>query len=120
MAGAEPPDVPKDREETKHSDWFQMLLARFNPISGSATNNTVLDFEKPLFDLDNKILEVRRGGLVQPPGLAPPLAASDRAWLGEGGRGVAGGGAGRACLPGARSQVVCQGSRPGMKVVALA
>lgn len=94
MAGAEPPDVPKDREETKHSDWFQMLLARFNPISGSATNNTVLDFEKPLFDLDNKILEVRRGGPLQRAGLAlgflPPTSqpACRTSWPGVGGEGV--------------------------------
>ena len=61
-AGIDPPDLPKPREEEKkHGDWFQMLLSRFNPISEKATNATVLDFEKPLVELDHKIREVRPG-----------------------------------------------------------
>lgn len=39
-----------------------MLLARFNPISEKASNTAVLDFEKPLVELDHKIREVRVWG----------------------------------------------------------
>lgn len=61
-AVVDPPDLPKPREEEKkHGDWFQMLLSRFNPISEKATNTTVLDFEKPLVELDHKIREVGNG-----------------------------------------------------------
>ncbi|RMZ55871.1 hypothetical protein APUTEX25_003837, partial [Auxenochlorella protothecoides] len=57
----DPPDLPKARDASgKQGDWFQMLLARFNPISEKASNTAVLDFEKPLVELDHKIREVRK------------------------------------------------------------
>ena len=41
-------------------EWLQTLLSRFGPMTERAQNTTVLDFEKPLVELDNRIKEVRR------------------------------------------------------------
>lgn len=37
---------------------MQTLLSRFGPITQKAENTAVLDFEKPLVELDNRITEV--------------------------------------------------------------
>lgn len=58
-----PPDVPKPRpgEERKNkAEWFQAILSKFGPVKEKASNTTVLDFEKPLVELDNRIKEVRQ------------------------------------------------------------
>lgn len=57
---ASPPDVPMDAKRTGGSDWLQSFLSRFGPITEKPENNTVLDFEKPLVELDNRIKEVRK------------------------------------------------------------
>jgi hypothetical protein len=59
QAMATPPDVPK--AEGVHSggrEWLQSILSRFGPVRERASNTTVLDFEKPLVELDNRIKEV--------------------------------------------------------------
>ena len=56
----DPPDTPKDRAEPSVGrEWLQTLLSRFGPITEKAQNTAVLDFEKPLVELDNRIKEVR-------------------------------------------------------------
>ena len=60
---AEPPDVPKPRDQRQGGkEWLQTILSRFGPVKAKATNTTVLDFEKPLVELDNRIREVSRRG----------------------------------------------------------
>jgi acetyl-CoA carboxylase carboxyl transferase subunit alpha len=54
---ANPPDVPVEGGSGR--EWFQSILSRFGPIREKASNTTVLDFEKPLVELDNRIKEVR-------------------------------------------------------------
>ena len=39
---------------------MQTMLSRFGPIAEKAENTAVLDFEKPLVELDNRIKEVRK------------------------------------------------------------
>lgn len=39
-------------------DWVESLLSRFGPLKDKATNAHVLDFERPLVELDNRIKEV--------------------------------------------------------------
>lgn len=56
---ADPPDVPKSEGKGKGGrEWFQSILSRFGPVREKASNTTVLDFEKPLVELDNRIKEV--------------------------------------------------------------
>ncbi|PRW39371.1 CTP-phosphoethanolamine cytidylyltransferase isoform A [Chlorella sorokiniana] len=60
---ADPPDVPKPREGGVRQggrEWLQSILSRFGPVKEKASNTTVLDFEKPLVELDNRIKEVRQ------------------------------------------------------------
>jgi acetyl-CoA carboxylase carboxyl transferase subunit alpha len=60
IASAEPPDVPKSRDGRQGGrEWLQSILSRFGPVREKASNTTVLDFEKPLVELDNRIKEVR-------------------------------------------------------------
>ena len=47
---ANPPDVPIEGGTGR--EWFQSILSRFGPIREKASNTTVLDFEKPLVELD--------------------------------------------------------------------
>jgi acetyl-CoA carboxylase carboxyl transferase subunit alpha len=54
---ANPPDVPVEGGSGR--EWFQSILSRFGPVREKASNTTVLDFEKPLVELDNRIKEVR-------------------------------------------------------------
>ena len=56
--GRDPPDTPK-AERRGGREWLQTLLSRFGPITEKAENTAVLDFEKPLVELDNRINEVR-------------------------------------------------------------
>jgi acetyl-CoA carboxylase carboxyl transferase subunit alpha len=39
--------------------WLQDLVAKFGPVTERADNTTVLDFERPLAELDSRIREVR-------------------------------------------------------------
>lgn len=39
-------------------DWLQNMLSRFGPMNDRASNAHVLDFERPLVELDNRIKEV--------------------------------------------------------------
>lgn len=43
------------------SEWLQHLFARFGPARDRAQNITTLEFEKPLLELEKRILEVRLG-----------------------------------------------------------
>jgi hypothetical protein len=62
MASAEPPDVPKSLDQPSGGrEWLQSILSRFGPVRERASNTTVLDFEKPLVELDNRIKEVGAG-----------------------------------------------------------
>lgn len=62
-ARSEPPDVPKPRDQPRGGkEWLQSILSRFGPVKERAANTTVLDFEKPLVELDNRIKEVGRPG----------------------------------------------------------
>ena len=56
----DPPDVPKPRSSQPQGgrEWLQSILSRFGPVREKASNTTVLDFEKPLVELDNRIKEV--------------------------------------------------------------
>ncbi|EFN53883.1 hypothetical protein CHLNCDRAFT_36222 [Chlorella variabilis] len=57
----DPPDVPKPRDQRQGGrEWLQSILSRFGPVKEKASNTTVLDFEKPLVELDNRIREVRQ------------------------------------------------------------
>lgn len=58
-AGADPPDVPKRDGRQGGREWLQSILSRFGPVKEKASNTTILDFEKPLVELDNRIKEVR-------------------------------------------------------------
>lgn len=58
----DPPDVPKPRDQRKGGrEWLESILSRFGPVKEKASNTTVLDFEKPLVELDNRIKEVGQG-----------------------------------------------------------
>lgn len=58
-AQSDPPDIPKEEKQQRgRGEWFQNILSRFGPITGSPQITTVLDFEKPLVELDNRIKEV--------------------------------------------------------------
>lgn len=55
--------MPKARpgeDRTTKAEWFQAILSKFGPVKEKASNTTVLDFEKPLVELDNRIKEVRQ------------------------------------------------------------
>ncbi|BDA44272.1 Acetyl-coenzyme A carboxylase carboxyl transferase subunit [Coccomyxa sp. Obi] len=56
----DPPDTPKDDNRRGGREWLQQLLSKFGPITEKAMNTHVLDFEKPLVELDNRIKEVRK------------------------------------------------------------
>ena len=59
MSKGTPPDVPKPRGQPQGgNEWLQSILSRFGPVKEKASNTTVLDFEKPLVELDNRIKEV--------------------------------------------------------------
>jgi len=67
-APGSPPDVPatppeggaKARGAALGREWIQGLLKKFGPLREKASNVTVLDFEKPLVELDQRINEVRK------------------------------------------------------------
>lgn len=40
-------------------EWLQSILSKFGPINDTPGTGAVLDFEKPLVELDNRIREVR-------------------------------------------------------------
>ena len=52
-----PPDIPKE-ERRGNVEWLQSVLRRFGPMTEKPQNTTILDFEKPLVELDNRIREV--------------------------------------------------------------
>jgi hypothetical protein len=59
-----PPDTPRkimqeSREMIREGrEWLGTILSRFGPIKERAQTVTVLDFEKPLIELDKRIQEV--------------------------------------------------------------
>jgi acetyl-CoA carboxylase carboxyl transferase subunit alpha len=61
-----PPDTPRkimqeSREMIREGrEWLGTILSRFGPIKERAQTVTVLDFEKPLIELDKRIQEVRK------------------------------------------------------------
>jgi acetyl-CoA carboxylase carboxyl transferase subunit alpha len=80
----DPPDVPKPRlDRAGGREWLQSILSRFGPVREKASNTTVLDFEKPLVELDNRIKEVRRAqvalGSPTTPAAPPPPPSRNRA-----------------------------------------
>lgn len=56
----DPPDTPK-QERRGGREWMQTMLARFGPLAEKPENTAVLDFEKPLVELDNRIKEASDG-----------------------------------------------------------
>lgn len=52
------PDVPKDRRAGRGGAWLKRLFSRFAPATDRSKTTLVLDFEKPLINLDNRIKEV--------------------------------------------------------------
>lgn len=56
----DPPDTPK-QERRGGREWMQTMLARFGPLAQKPENTAVLDFEKPLVELDNRIKEASDG-----------------------------------------------------------
>ena len=54
----DPPDIPKEEARRGGREWLQNLLSKFGPMTEKAENTHVLDFEKPLVELDNRIKEV--------------------------------------------------------------
>ena len=58
QAQKDPPDAPKGPSGGR--EWLQTLLSRFGPKTEKAQNTSLLDFEKPQVELDNRIKEVRR------------------------------------------------------------
>lgn len=74
---ADPPDVPKARDQrVGGGEWLQSILSRFGPVKEKASNTTVLDFEKPLVELDNRIKEVRPASALPPRGARAAAAAA--------------------------------------------
>ena len=70
---AEASDTPAHKDA---SEWYAHLKAEFDPVSSAPPTTAVLDFEKPLVELDRRIREVR--SIVDPialPGLLPPERA---------------------------------------------
>lgn len=62
----DPPDAPKEETQRRGGrEWLQTLLSRFGPLTDKAPNRLILDFEKPLVELDNRIKEV--GSLASSP-----------------------------------------------------
>lgn len=64
------PDVPKQKRRGGGGrEWLQQLLSKFGPMTDRSPNTFVMDFEKPLVELDNRIREVRPdregGGLIR-------------------------------------------------------
>lgn len=57
-----PPDAPKDDNKSGSREWFDTILSRFGPVKEKTQSPTVLDFEKPLLELDKRIKEVRSWG----------------------------------------------------------
>jgi acetyl-CoA carboxylase carboxyl transferase subunit alpha len=52
-----PPDAPKAQGSR---EWLETMLSRFGPVrENKAQSTAVLDFEKPLLELDKRIREVR-------------------------------------------------------------
>ncbi len=54
--GRLPPDAPDVRPGGR--EWLGMLLSRFGPVREKAQTTAVLEFEKPLIELDKRIKEV--------------------------------------------------------------
>mmetsp|Transcript_22619 Transcript_22619/g.70223 ORF Transcript_22619/g.70223 Transcript_22619/m.70223 type:complete len:358 (-) Transcript_22619:33-1106(-) len=55
-----PPDTPADKKAKGKPEWFSSFVKRFNPIADKPEKPAVLDFEKPLVELDTRINEVRK------------------------------------------------------------
>ena len=53
------PDVPRDRGGGRGHEWFQRLLSKFRPSFDRSKTALILDFEKPLINLDSRIKEAR-------------------------------------------------------------
>ena len=61
MAGAEGAEGAEGAKAPAKSraEWLQSFLKRFKPVEDKAENVTALPFEKPLFELDKRIKEVK-------------------------------------------------------------
>ena len=56
-----PPDAPIEEKKTRGGrEWLQSFFSKFGPVQKKSENLAVLDFEKPLVELDMRILEVRK------------------------------------------------------------
>lgn len=53
---AEASEVPAHKDA---SEWYAHMKAEFDPVSSAPPTTAVLDFEKPLVELDRRIREVR-------------------------------------------------------------
>ena len=47
-------------ESKRGAEWLQGFLKRFKPVQDKSDNVTALQFEKPLFELDKRIVEVKK------------------------------------------------------------
>jgi acetyl-CoA carboxylase carboxyl transferase subunit alpha len=65
-----PPDAPKDSKYGSR-EWLDTILSRFGPVKAKTQSPTVLDFEKPLLELDKRIKEVH----CRPAAPGPPPGA---------------------------------------------
>ena len=54
-----PPDAPKEIIQEGRK-WIETILSRFGPVKARAQTVTTLDFEKPLLELDKRILDVSK------------------------------------------------------------
>jgi len=57
-----PPDTPRDEKRKGGREWLQTFISKFGPTKEKSSNVTVLDFEKPLVELDSRIIEVSLSG----------------------------------------------------------
>lgn len=64
---AEASEAPAHKDA---SEWYAHMKAEFDPISSAPPTTAVLDFEKPLVELDRRIREVRS--------VVDPIAAAGR------------------------------------------
>jgi hypothetical protein len=56
---AEVSEAPDAAAHKSASEWYAHMKAEFGPVSSAPPTTAVLDFEKPLVELDRRIREVR-------------------------------------------------------------
>lgn len=59
VARAEAAEASEAPAHKDASEWYAHMKAEFDPVSSAPPTTAVLDFEKPLVELDRRIREVR-------------------------------------------------------------